>query len=73
MTAVLERETVLQDQDEDEEEQFSHYADKVSVTAGYVLGTPVEAVCGKVFVPHRNPDRLPLCPKCKAIADALFV
>lgn len=73
MTAVLERETVLQKQDEDEEEHFAHYAEKVSVTEGYVLGTPVQAICGKIFIPHRDPQKLPLCNKCKEIADALFL
>lgn len=73
MTVVLEREAVLQDKDEDDEENFAHYAEKVSVTEGYVLGTPVQAICGKVFIPHRDPDRLPLCHKCKEIADALFL
>lgn len=73
MTAVLEREAVLQKQDEDDDEHFAHYAEKVSVTEGYVLGTPVQAICGKVFIPHRDPDRLPLCHKCKEIADALFL
>lgn len=73
MTAVLEREAVLQNQDEDDDENFAHYAEKVSVTEGYVLGTPVQAICGKVFIPHRDPDKLPLCIKCKEIADALFL
>lgn len=73
MTAVLEREAVLQKQDEDDDEHFAHYAEKVSVTEGYVLGTPVQAICGKVFIPHRDPDKLPLCNKCKEIADALFL
>jgi len=73
MTAVLEREAVLQKQDEDEEEHFAHYAEKVSVTEGYVLGTPVQAICGKIFIPHRNPEKLPLCPRCKEVADALFL
>jgi hypothetical protein len=73
MTAVLEREAVLQKQDEDDDEHFAHYAEKVSVTEGYVLGTPVQAICGKVFIPHRDPEKLPLCSKCKEIADALFL
>ena len=73
MTAVLEREAVLQNQDEDDDEHFAHYAEKVSVTEGYVLGTPVQAICGKVFIPHRDPEKLPLCSKCKEIADALFL
>jgi hypothetical protein len=52
--------------------RFSHYAEKVSVTEGYVLGTPVLAVCGKLFIPSRDPKKFPLCPICKKISEALF-
>jgi len=55
------------------ENRFSHYAESVSVTEGYVLGTPVLAICGKEFVPSRDPKKFPLCPICKEIADALFL
>jgi hypothetical protein len=59
--------------DSDQEKKFSHYAEKNSVTEGYVLGTPVLAICGKVFVPSRDPERFPICPICKEIVDALFL
>lgn len=32
-----------------------------------ILGTPVEALCGAVFVPQRDPTKLPLCATCKDI------
>lgn len=67
---VLEKPEVV---DSRGEQRFSHYAEKNSVTEGYVLGTPVLAICGKVFVPSRDPQRFPLCPICKEIADALFL
>jgi hypothetical protein len=53
--------------------KFAHYADKVEVTEGYVLGTPVLALCGKIFIPSRDPLRFPICPICKKIADSLFL
>lgn len=56
-----------------EEEHFAHYAESASVTEGYVLGTPVVAICGKVFIPHRNPEKLRVCPICKEIVEALFL
>lgn len=40
------------------------------VTEAAVLGIPIEAICGFVWVPSRDPNRYPLCPKCKAIKDA---
>lgn len=59
--------------DENGDQIFCHYADKNKVTEGYVMGTPVQALCGKVFIPHRDPLKYPICPKCKAIVDALFI
>ena len=32
-----------------------------------VLGTPVEALCGHVWVPARDPKQLPVCEACKEI------
>jgi hypothetical protein len=59
--------------DNEGNEIFAHYAEKVSITAGYVMGTPVQAICGKVFVPSKNPEKLRVCPTCKEIMDALFL
>jgi hypothetical protein len=27
----------------------------------------VKALCGKMWVPTRDPDRFPVCPQCKEI------
>jgi hypothetical protein len=32
-----------------------------------VMGTPVVALCGKVWVPTRAPEKFPVCPECKEI------
>jgi Protein of unknown function (DUF3039) len=69
---IIETETKIELDDEGNE-IFAHYAEKVSITAGYVMGTPVQAVCGKVFVPSKNPEKLRVCPACKEIMDALFL
>ena len=42
-----------------------------SVVEGMVNATPVRALCGKVWVPDRDPARYPLCPTCKEIAESL--
>ena len=57
--------------DEGDHERLAHYVDKSKLTEAYVLGTPVIALCGKVWVPSRNPERFPVCPECKRIHDAL--
>lgn len=41
-----------------------------SVIEGMVNGTAVKALCGKVWVPGRDPKRYPLCPTCKDIAES---
>lgn len=39
------------------------------VVEARVYGTPLEALCGVVFVPQRDPSRLPLCRTCKDIYE----
>jgi len=34
-----------------------------------IFGTPIEALCGHVWVPSRDPKQLPLCQACKDIYD----
>lgn len=34
-----------------------------------IYGTPVEALCGHVWVPSRDPKQLPLCEECKSIYE----
>jgi hypothetical protein len=42
-----------------------------SVVEGIVNGTAVRALCGKTWVPNRDPKRYPLCPTCKEIAEQM--
>lgn len=34
-----------------------------------INGTPLEALCGHVWVPSRDPQQLPLCEECKQIYE----
>jgi hypothetical protein len=34
-----------------------------------VMGTPIEALCGFVWVPSRDPKQLPICEECKSIYE----
>jgi len=34
-----------------------------------IEGTPIEALCGHVWVPSRDPKQLPMCQKCKDIYE----
>jgi hypothetical protein len=57
--------------DEGDHERFSHYVDKHKLTEAMVMGTPVVALCGKVWVPSRDPQKYPVCPTCKEIWESL--
>ena len=34
-----------------------------------IYGSPLEALCGHVWVPSRDPKQLPLCQKCKSVYE----
>lgn len=49
-----------------EEPSVAHLVEKdQNVTEAYVFGYPIVALCGKVFVPTRDPKKFPLCEPCK--------
>jgi len=57
--------------DEGDHERFAHYVRKEKIVESAVTGTPVIALCGKVWVPNRDPGRFPVCPECKEIFEGL--
>ena len=57
--------------DDGDHEKFSHYVDKHKLTEAMVMGTPVVALCGKVWVPSRAPEKFPVCPECKEVWESL--
>lgn len=54
-------------------DRFAHYVEKDEITYALVHGVPVIALCGKVWVPSRAPDKYPVCKTCSDILDGLFV
>ncbi|HEY2286074.1 MAG TPA: DUF3039 domain-containing protein [Streptosporangiaceae bacterium] len=52
-------------------ERFAHYVDKDKIVDSAVLGTAVVALCGKVWVPSRDPKKFPVCPECKEIYEGM--
>ncbi|WP_129669523.1 DUF3039 domain-containing protein [Phytoactinopolyspora endophytica] len=66
-TETIERQdTRTQPGDGDgDRERFSHYVPKEKLADAMINGTPVIALCGKVWVPSRDPERFPVCPECK--------
>ncbi|MGH3504732.1 MAG: DUF3039 domain-containing protein [Nocardioidaceae bacterium] len=57
--------------DEGDHDRFSHYARKDKLTDAMVSGTAIRALCGKVWVPSRDPKRYPVCPECKEVWESL--
>ncbi len=57
--------------DEGDHERFAHIVIPASaVTEAYITGTPVTALCGKTWVPSRDPKRYPVCPTCKEVWES---
>jgi hypothetical protein len=74
-TDVLDRELeelLNQELTEDgDHDRFSHYVQKEKILESAVTGKPVIALCGKVWVPGRDPEKFPVCPDCKKIYDRM--
>ena len=73
-TDVLEDvrvEQELRPTDNGAHERISHYVPKDELMAAMVNGTPVIALCGKVWVPSRDPEKYPVCPECKEIWESM--
>jgi hypothetical protein len=52
-------------------ERFSHYVLKEKIVESAVTGKAVRALCGKKWVPTRDPMKFPICPVCKEIHSGL--
>jgi hypothetical protein len=68
-TEILKEEEVVLDQGD--HERFSHYVKKDRIVESAVMGSAVVALCGKVWVPSRDPEKFPVCPDCKKVYEKL--
>lgn len=57
--------------DDGDHERLSHYVPKAELMDAMVNGTPVIALCGKVWIPSRDPEKFPVCPECKEIWESM--
>jgi hypothetical protein len=64
---LLEKESI----EAGDHDRFSHYVRKEAILESAVTGKPVKALCGKVWVPGRDPEKFPVCPECKEIYESL--
>lgn len=70
-TSTIEREDTRQLQEPGDHERFSHYVRKEKIMESALSGEPVIALCGKVWLPGRDPQKFPVCPACKEIYQGL--
>lgn len=57
--------------DDGDHDRFSHYVKKEKILESAVSGKAVRALCGKKWVPTRDPEKFPICPICKEIYSGL--
>jgi Protein of unknown function (DUF3039) len=60
------------DADAGEDDGYAHYARKEEIARAAVLGGLITALCGYKFQPVRDPQRFPVCPRCKELAGMLW-
>lgn len=70
-TAVIEQERTVEPAEPGDHERFAHYVKKDKIVSSAVTGEPLTALCGKVWIPSRDPKRFPVCPTCKEIYEGL--
>lgn len=57
--------------DSDENDGFAHIGRAADVNRAYVTGEAITALCGRRFVPTRDPEKFPLCPRCAAVMSQI--
>ena len=70
-TDLLTRPSVDLEEDDGGHDRFSHYVKKEKIVESAVTGKPVRALCGKKWIPSRDPEKYPICPTCKEIFAGL--
>lgn len=53
--------------DDGDHDRYAHYVRKEDIVRANVEGVPVVALCGKKWIPNRDPSRYPVCPTCQEI------
>lgn len=62
---------VLTPTDDGDHERFAHYVRKNKMMESMVKGKALRALCGKKWVPNRDPEKFPICPTCLEIYNTL--
>jgi len=57
-------ETSRVDTDRGDHDRYAHFCRKDDIMRAMVTGEAIVALCGKKWVPTRDPERFPICPTC---------
>jgi hypothetical protein len=69
-TTPSEDTRVRPDTGDGDHDRFAHYVRKSELMNAYVEGQAITALCGKKWIPSRDPEKYPICPSCKEIRAA---
>lgn len=58
--------------DQGDSDKVAHIVMKNDQMRGYFAGEPIKALCGKVWVPSRDYQGLPVCQACADERDRLI-
>jgi hypothetical protein len=61
----------VEQEDDGDHDRFAHYIKKEKIVESAVTGKAVRALCGKKWVPSRDPQKFPICPICKEIYEGM--
>lgn len=57
--------------DDGDHDRYAHYVKKEKIVKSAIEGKAIRALCGKKWVPSRDPEKFPICPICKEIYGGL--
>lgn len=64
---LIKDKTDLRPTDGGDHELFAHYVRKEALEKAIFDGIPTRALCGKMWLPTKDPSRFGVCPTCHEI------
>ena len=52
-------------------ERLAHIVKKNQLTDAMIFGKEITALCGKKWIPSRDPQKCPVCPTCREVLSSL--
>lgn len=71
MTETTVKPEVTPDLDTGNPDRVAHYVKKGDIVRANVEGVEVIALCGKKWIPNRDPAGLPVCRRCQAAMERI--